>query len=104
MKKEKQQLPNGELNVVRIDCTKKGFILPGNEQELDNRINELFVKYICAGIEKSEDEMPDYVKVCREVFKNGYKAGHNDAICRITGIDWDKMSDKMIIMSNKEQN
>ena len=29
--------------------------------------------------------MPEYVKVCREVFVNGYKAGYNDLLCKVTG-------------------
>jgi hypothetical protein len=50
----------------------------------------LFVKYCCGGIDKPEDEMPHYVKVCREVFTNGYKAGYQDMLRNVTGKEWEK--------------
>ena len=59
------------------------------EEEQTKRIHELFVKYCCGGIDKPEDEMPNHVKVCREVFVNGYKAGYNDLLCMVTGKEWE---------------
>ena len=52
--------------------------------------HELFVKYCCGGIDKPEDEMPHYVKVCCEVFTNGYKAGYQDMLRNVTGKEWEK--------------
>jgi hypothetical protein len=30
------------------------------------------------------------VKVCREVFTNGYKAGYQDMLRNVTGKEWEK--------------
>ena len=73
-------------NVVKIPI---GQIKPTNEADIDERINKLFVKYCCGGIDKPEEEMPEYIKVCREIFSNGYKAGYNDLLCKITNREWE---------------
>ena len=82
-----------ELKVVSLDANvEKVPIEPlgaMTEDELNKRIHELFVKYCCGGIDKPEDEMPQYVKVCRDVFANGYKAGHNDLLNMLTGKEWE---------------
>lgn len=59
------------------------------EEERTKRIHELFVKYCCGGIDKPEDEMPHYIKLCREAFTNGYKAGYNDLLFLTTGKEWE---------------
>ena len=63
---------NDELNVISLDANVvKVPIEPlgaMDEEELAKRIHDLFVKYCCGGIDKPEDEMTDYVKICREVF------------------------------------
>lgn len=64
-------------NVVRIP------IGEGNNEELDKRINHLFVKYCCGGIDKPEEEIPKHIKICREIFANGYKAGYNDLLRKL---------------------
>lgn len=68
-------------NVVAIpvgDCEEM------SEEELNKRINQMFVKYCCGGIDKPESEIPEHIKVCREIFANGYKAGYNDLLCKVT--------------------
>lgn len=75
-----------DANVVKIPIEPLGAI---TDDELNKRIHELFVKYCCGGIDKLEDEMPDFVKVCREVFTNGYKAGRNDLLRMVTGKEWE---------------
>ena len=75
-----------DANVVKIPIGPLGAI---TDDELNKRIHELFVKYCCGGIDKLEDEMPDFVKVCREVFTNGYKAGRNDLLRMVTGKEWE---------------
>ena len=69
-------------NVVAIPVGKRGEM---SEEELDKRINKMFVKYCCGGIEEPESEMPEYVKLCRDVFATGYKAGYNDLLCILKG-------------------
>ena len=87
MKKDDQQkVVSLDANVVGIPVEPLGAM---SEDELTKRIHELFVKYICDGIDKPEDEMPEYVKVCREVFANGYKAGYNDMLRIVTGKEWE---------------
>ena len=76
-----------DASTVRIPVEPLGTV---TEDELNKRIHELFVKYCCGGIDKSEDEMPHYVKVCREVFTNGYKAGYQDMLRNVTGKEWEK--------------
>ena len=84
--KDKKKEVSLNADVVKVPI---GPFREMDEEELIKRINELFVKYCCGGIDKSEDEMPDYVKVCREVFANGYKAGYNDMRCIVTGEEWE---------------
>jgi hypothetical protein len=76
-----------DASTVRIPVEPLGAV---TEDELNKRIHELFVKYCCGGIDKPEDEMPHYVKVCREVFTNGYKAGYQDMLRNVTGKEWEK--------------
>lgn len=76
-----------DASTVRIPVEPLGAV---TEDELNKRIHELFVKYCCGGIDKPEDEMPNYVKVCREVFTNGYKAGYQDMLRNVTGKEWEK--------------
>ena len=85
-KKDKMKTVSLYADVVKIPIEPAGAM---TEEELTKRIHELFVKYCCGGIDKIEDEMPDYVKVCREIFANGYKAGHNDLLCIVTGKEWE---------------
>lgn len=76
-----------DASTVRIPVEQLGAV---TEDELNKRIHELFVKYCCGGIDKPEDEMPHHVKVCREVFTNGYKAGYQDMLRNVTGKEWEK--------------
>ena len=89
MAKDKDDLKVISLNAstVRVPVEPLGAV---TEDELNKRIHELFVKYCCGGINKPEDEMPHYVKVCREVFTNGYKAGYQDMLRNVTGKEWEK--------------
>jgi hypothetical protein len=75
-------------NVVKIPIGEDNSM---TDEELEKRINQLFVKYCCGGIEKSVEETPDYIKVCRNVFANGYKAGHNDLLYRFTHNEWEDL-------------
>lgn len=84
--KDKSKVVSLDANVVKIPIEPLGAI---TDDELNKRIHELFVKYCCGGIDKLEDEMPDFVKVCREVFTNGYKAGRNDLLRMVTGKEWE---------------
>ena len=76
-----------DASTVRVPVEPLGAV---TDDELNKRIHELFVKYCCGGIDKPEDEMPHYVKVCREVFTNGYKAGYQDMLRNVTGKEWEK--------------
>ena len=89
MEKTKDELKviSLDANVVKVPIEPLGTI---TEDELTKRIHELFVKYCCGGIDKPEDEMPNYAKVCREVFSNGYKAGYQDMLRNVTGKEWEK--------------
>ena len=84
--KDKLKVVSLDADVVKIPIEPLGAM---TEDELTKRIHELFVKYCCGGIDKQEDEMPNYVKVCREVFTNGYKAGRNDLLRMVTGKEWE---------------
>ena len=81
---EKKKTISLNANVVAIPVGERGEM---SEEELDKRINQMFVKYCCGGIEKPESETPKYVKICREVFANGYKAGYNDLLRIVNGIE-----------------
>ena len=85
--KDKLKVVSLDADVVKVPIEPLGAM---TEEELTKRIHELFVKYCCGGIDKPEDEMPNYVKVCREVFANGYKAGRNDLLRMVTGKEWEK--------------
>lgn len=85
-KQDEMKVISLEANVVKVPIEPLGAI---TEDELNERIHELFVKYCCGGIDKPEDEMPHYVKVCREVFTNGYKAGYQDMLRNVTGKEWE---------------
>ena len=60
------------------------------DEELTKRINHLFVQYCCGGIDKPEEELTDGIKLCREIFTNGYKAGYNDLLCKVTNEKWEE--------------
>ena len=85
-KKDELKVVSLDANVEKVPIEPFGTM---TEDELNKRIHELFVKYCCGGIDKPEDEMPQYVKVCRDVFANGYKAGHNDLLNMLTGKEWE---------------
>ena len=84
--KDKLKVVSLDADVVKVPIEPLGAM---TEEEPTKRIHELFVKYCCGGIDKPEDEMPNYVKVCREVFTNGYKAGRNDLLRMVTGKEWE---------------
>ena len=61
-----------------------------SEEELNKHIDELFDKYICAGMGiKPEDELYAKLRVIRKIFNNGYRCGYNDMLSRVTGEEWE---------------
>ena len=89
MEKNKDELKviSLDASTVRIPVEPLGAV---TEDELNKRIHELFVKYCCGGIDKPEDEMPEHIKICRKVFANGYKAGYQDMLRKVTGKEWEE--------------
>ena len=75
-----------DAKVVKVPVDPLGTM---TDEEINKRIHELFVKYCCGGINKTEDEMPEHVKICREVFANGYKSGFHDMLRNVTGKEWE---------------
>ena len=76
-----------DAKVVKVPIEPLGAI---TDEKLTKRIHELFVKYCCGGIDEPEDKMPNYIKLCREVFANGYKSGYQDMLRNVTGKEWEK--------------
>ena len=62
-----------------------------SEEELNEHIDELFDKYICAGMGiNPEDELYGKLRVIRKIFNNGYRCGYNDMVSHVTGKTWEQ--------------